>query len=665
MWWRSASSRSTSAERDPGSRSSAFAAAERRAGARVRRSAEARSETVRPRRRLGGFQPPGGCPKPLRPGFRASAPMQRQRFRAWNLLCAAPCRPCESETARPSPRHGGVEAGSWGAKSLGAAVRGIRYTARVESSRLDLPTRHEASSILDMLEPATRHPGVVRFLPDGTPTSFTELWRAGEWAAGALAERVPSGGAVAGILTSSVASVATLIGAWRAGITFVSLPMPHRGQTPAAFAGAIDEIRRSFGAELIVAEARYHGLLPGLGATLVAVEGLISTPRAASDRGTGGLVQFSSGTVHRPKPIRLTLHAIGANVRRLLERLALRPGDCSCQWTPLSHDMGLIGGLLAPWAGANRAYLGNEPSSYACIRPEAFLQAPSLWMQTCSDIGATITTSPTFAYALAARELRRSTALLNLRALRACIVGAEPVHPSVLRGFCEAAAPHELREQALTPAYGLAEAALCVTMADPDESWSTASFDIDGSKVELVSCGGPLNDYAVTAGTDSLGPIRISGPSLCESEFSSPTEDLDTGDVGFLRGGELYVAGRVDDIIKVAGRSLRCQDLEEATYGLSEIVRPGNCTVVRAEAGYAVAFECRGSVDARERLEKECVRVRAGLVRSAGLAPSLILVLEPGTLPKTPSGKLKRRTFELELETYRRGALFELGRRPS
>ena len=517
--------------------------------------------------------------------------------------------------------------------------------------------------ILDLLVQSADHPSRVEFLPDGVETSFEALWRLSEKAAGALSG-FPEETPVLGVLTSSPSAIATLIGAWRAGLTFVSAPMPHRGQDARSYTVMLNQLIRATGAEAIISEARYSGLFDQAAAPLRSTERLVEPGRPMRESDRGALVQFSSGTLGSPKAIRLTQTDIAENVTRLLQRLRVGPGDSSCQWTPLSHDMGLVGGLLATWASANRAYLGGEAAQYVCIRPESFLQNPGVWMEACSRTRSTITAAPTFAYAMAARTMKRAPSPLDLSALRVCIVGAEPVDPDVLAAFTAAGEPFGLSRTALTPAYGLAEAALCVTMANHEEVWSASDFRLDEDDdraVQLVSCGAPLDGYSVQAGTTAAAPILVEGPSVQVDRCGGDVR-LDTGDVGYVRNGELYVAGRTDDVLAIRGRAVLRHDLVNVATAACAHVRPGNCTAVRSGSAYAVLFECRRPPPDHGELERACWQLRLALTRAVGIAPHRIAALETGTLPKTPSGKLRQLHIQRDLSQYLASAVYTTGR---
>jgi acyl-CoA synthetase (AMP-forming)/AMP-acid ligase II len=341
--------------------------------------------------------------------------------------------------------------------------------------------------------------------------------------------------------------------------------------------------------------------------------------------------------------------AASAEATVIALRIEARP-EVFCGWVPLSHDMGLIGGLLATWVGSTRV-----PYKYICISPELFMARPSMWMETCAANRATITAAPTFAYHVVSRHLARS-ATLDLTTLRAAIVGAEPIGAETLRLFASAASRHGLRETALCPAYGLAEATLAVSMVPPEEAWSTRTVSVDGQNSTYVSCGRILDCVTVAAPDISVGagPIAVGGPAMCSgyvpSRSAPPTGWIDTGDLGVLAGGELFVTGRSDDLLCLAGRNMFAWELERAASTLPE-VRAGACAAVTDGQGrYVVFFEPRGAEGSE--LEDVLTKVRRKLAAVAGIGPSAVGCLARGTLPKTPSGKIRRNSIAADLRNF-------------
>jgi acyl-CoA synthetase (AMP-forming)/AMP-acid ligase II len=511
--------------------------------------------------------------------------------------------------------------------------------------------------ILELLREAEHERSRVQFVtPRGQQeTSFADLWSLSSCAAYGIKTLAPVG-RVAGLLTPSAEAVASFVGCLRAGRDFVSMPLPGRAQDGAAYGQQLQSIIDLCGAGAVVVEAAYTDLLQslpsGLRCPIIVAERLASaTGSWEADTDPGELIQFSSGTTGNPKGVRLGGAAIGASAEATL--LALRIGErpeVFCSWVPLSHDMGLIGGLLATWVGSTRV-----PYTYVCISPELFMTRPLMWMEACAANGATITAAPTFAYDVLSRHLEKA-ATLNLNAVRAAIIGAEPIGPDTLRAFAAAGSRHGLRERALCPAYGLAEATLAVTMVPPEEAWSTRTVSVDGQDGTYVSCGRILNCVNVDAPdiATGAGPIKVAGSALC-SGYVPPRaavscEHLDTGDLGVLADGELFVTGRADDLLCIAGRNLFAWELERAASTLP-CVRPGGCAVVPDGRGrYVALFEPQAG--AERCLDDALEDVRRKLLAVAGIGPSGVGCLCRGALPKTPSGKIRRNGIASELARF-------------
>ncbi|MEM6927395.1 MAG: fatty acyl-AMP ligase [Myxococcota bacterium] len=403
-----------------------------------------------------------------------------------------------------------------------------------------------------------------------------------------------------------------------------------------------------------------HGVIDA--STLTRPAPRVDLPSAGLD--DLAMVQFSSGTTQRPKPVALTHRQATANVRMILDFIPLDAGieQVGGSWLPLYHDMGLIGCVFVAVMG---------PGPLALIPPEVFLSRPALWLRAISRHRVTVCPAPNFAYALCAERVDDAELEgVDLSSWRLALNGAEPVAPSSLRRFNERFAPYGLRREALTPVYGLAEASLAVTFSDPAEPFTTRTFDRerlaegtavvvdDPNGLELASVGIPLRETAVAVrdadGHDVaeavVGRIWVQSPSVMRGYLDreeQPIVDgwLETGDLGFRLEEELYVTGREKDVVIVAGQNHAAADLELATEGLDE-VRTG-CVVAASDIDndgerLMMFVECR---EFREGLAEDC---RKAVLSRTGLNPDLVLLLDPGTLPRTSSGKIRRR------ETVRR-----------
>jgi len=380
------------------------------------------------------------------------------------------------------------------------------------------------------------------------------------------------------------------------------------------------------------------------------------------------LIQFSSGTTVAPKPVRLTHRQILSNVEVILDAItSLFPEEgfthSGVSWLPLYHDMGLVGSVFTALA---------RPRDLTLIPPELFVARPAIWLRTIARYRGTVSAAPNFAYNLCTEKIPDSEIEgLDLSSWRLALNGAEPVTPVVLERFVERFHAFGLRPEALTPVYGLAEAALAVCFSDPLRPFESGIFDrkalvddglarraLDGLK--LVAVGKPLPGYAVKilkedgvpARDGELGSVFVSGPSLMDAYEGLPELTvsvlrdgwLDTGDLGFVDCGELFLYGRKKDIVIVRGRKYAPQDIEQAASGVPGI-RTGCVAAIGVvpEGGPSEGLVVLAEKKRGERADAALARaVRERVIEATGLVPDQVVVWPPGTLPRTSSGKIRR-----------------------
>jgi acyl-CoA synthetase (AMP-forming)/AMP-acid ligase II len=491
-----------------------------------------------------------------------------------------------------------------------------------------------AHGLLTLVQRALPAPVRVHFVPSGECRTLARLWDDAAVAARRLDGLVGPEAPVAAVLDSTPEAVAVLLGAWRAGRRLVSVPQPPRAASADWYRRFVERACRASGAGVLVVSAEHRSRDWPPGVPVAAFEDIA----AGAPGGTfaerpddGELVQFTSGSTGDPRGLVLGMAELGANVRAVLEVTEPRPGDGTCTWLPLSHDMGLIGNLLASLVSFGPDHAGG--GDLVLIRPEWFLQRPESWLEACSEFGSTVTAAPDFGFAHAVR--RGVTRPVDLRRLRMAITGAEPVRAPTLRAFADAFAPAGFAERALCPAYGLAEAGVAVTMVRPDEPWRT--LDVDGE--EHVSCGRPLPGYTVAAGPG--GTLELTGPSLFRATVPGGPRTGDrlvTNDVGVVHDGEVFVVGRADDVVVLGGRNVYLSDVD-TLLAASGAVRAGRVQSVPAPGGYAVAAETAPGADAGAL----ATAVRRAAVAATGWSPDEVVVVERGSLPRTASGKARRR----------------------
>jgi fatty-acyl-CoA synthase len=373
-------------------------------------------------------------------------------------------------------------------------------------------------------------------------------------------------------------------------------------------------------------------------------------------------LQFSSGSTSAPKGVMVSHGNLVANATAMLrERLAVDPAhDVALSWLPLFHDMGLIGFVCATLLSQVRTVLYPTP---------CYIWKPSSWMQLVDRHRATITFAPSFAYRLSSLR-QRDVSQLDLSCLRVAGCGAEPVQAEVMRLFARTYAPARFRAEALMPSYGMAEHTLGITFSGPSEPLRTVRVDRSAYErgfvrsvadedpapsVEIVSCGKPFAGHEVAVvdaeGTPlsagRVGAIVARGPSATRGYFGNSADGnqavidgwLQTGDLGFVHEGELFVSGRSKDTIIINGRNLHPQDIEWAVERVSGVRAGGVAAVgVNGPAGERVVLLAETVTNTSDTRDAICAAVTTEL----GFAPHQVLLLPPNSLPKTSSGKVQR-----------------------
>jgi fatty-acyl-CoA synthase len=507
--------------------------------------------------------------------------------------------------------------------------------------------------------------------------SFREIHaRARRIAAALRRVGVSAGDRVALVFPTSPAFMDAYFGVLLAGAVPVPLYPPFRlGRLPEYHAATARMIGAA-DACLVLADVRTRKLLgqaversrPRLGClTLEDMgQGYAGEVEAAVDPEELGLIQFSSGSTTDPKPIALSHTNLMAQLAAL--KALLPPEDRFPQrgvsWLPLYHDMGLIGCLLLA------VYY---PGPVVLIPPEHFLARPALWPRAIARHRATLSVAPTFGYALCTKRVRDGNLEgMDLSCWRLAVCGAEPIPIGTLNAFAQRFAPFGFDASALRPVYGLAEASLAVTFApaarhpkvvgvDPTRLATTGRV-VDGER-RIVSVGTPVPGSELEvrgAHGDSLpertvGRIFTRGPSVMAGYFGQPeatasalTEGwLDTGDLGFVADGELHVCGREKDLIIIRGANHVAQEFEECLDGL-EVVRAGCAAalgfVSEGEDGEQLLVLAERAKDAsRNDGDAGTVDlVTRAILERTGIRPHTVVMLDPGTLPRTSSGKLRR-----------------------
>jgi fatty-acyl-CoA synthase len=491
-----------------------------------------------------------------------------------------------------------------------------------------------------------------------------DRWRAeAERAAtGLRAAGVERGEAVGCLLTNTSDVCAGAIGVWLAGGTIVSLPTPARGMAIEVYLSQLHGISETMGLRLMLAEETYAGLLRehGPDVEVISFESLGADGPAPDDPpGADDLafVQYSSGSTSNPRGCLLTAGAISAQLQMLAEAIDLDPEhDSGVSWLPLSHDMGFFGTVMLVYA---------QGLSGRITPPERFLRSPRTWFEDCAEIQATMTVAPNFALELAARAADQHPPAPF--PMRNCILGGERLEPSTLEKALEVLGPCGLDGSSLAPAYGLAEAVLAVTLSPAGQAPRQLNVDAEalaGGRVEpldgsaslppaqtLVSSGRPLAGVELRIeGDRDQGEICIRTPTLAQGYAGDPETtarhfvdgELKTRDLGFVHDGELYVQGRIDDILVVGGRNISALDVESRVCSKAP-VRAGCCALIDVDRDQNVELVmlAEAKQDAPEP-ERTAAAIRDVAMSTAGVRVDECIILPRGSLPKTPSGKIQR-----------------------
>jgi fatty-acyl-CoA synthase len=487
-------------------------------------------------------------------------------------------------------------------------------------------------------------------------------------------------------------AIELLFGAWAVGAVPILIGFPYRMSDPQAF---VAELRRtaqrlrakalvvsdalaSFAATEVEAGAESDYGAPDAGAAAAAGPPIL-TAGTVLDGPDGGedvwvavaphepaLIQLTSGSTGHPRGVVLSHASILHHLAAISAELPPGENPREVTWLPLHHDMGLIGGLLYPLFNAFTVNV---------LSPLAFRSDPFLWLRTMSDVRATCTPGPPSAYAIATRLAAKAVEQkLDLSALTCAMIGAEPIAPKLLRDFAAAFAPCGFRPEAFFPVYGLAEATVAVTFPTPmvatvvdrvdrlllERERLAVIAEPGPDALELVGVGRPLAGTELrilrdgeAAGEREEGEIHVRAPSLMDGYLDDPAataEALDedgwlrTGDLGYVARGSLFVTGRAKDLIIKGGHNLLPAPIEEIA-GAVEGVRAGCVAAVgvasRQRATELLVVVAETKLDEAEHAQLGR-RVREAL-SARGIDADRVVLVAPGTIPRTTSGKVRRR----------------------
>ena len=532
------------------------------------------------------------------------------------------------------------------------------------------------------LERAPDRGHALTFVIGGTPDEvpYADLLEDAKGYAANLRHLGVAEGAHVGILGPTSRELVTAIEAvWLAGATVVVLPLPMR-------MGSIEEFVDQTRCRIQHADISLVLIDPELAPFVEPVPGdppMVGweaiqpgpgRPQAADWKSPSddperlAILQFTSGSTSDPKGVMLPHRTVTANLDAIAAATSLDPDvDVLVSWLPLYHDMGLVGLLTTGLTSGTPLVLGA---------PTDFTSSPGRWMEWISTYRGTATAGPNFSWVLAARALGRGDQL-DLSSLRIALNGAEPVDPATVAAFVEAGERHGLRPGAVFPAFGMAEVAIAGTFPEPMSGLRTDPVDLRVLEAEhfaapvasdavgarhLAILGRPVQGLEIRVVDPTTGALRadrevgeleIRGTSVTTGYYKRPDANLElfrdgwlrTGDLAYLLDGEMVMCGRIKDMIIIGGRNVFPEDIERALTDV-EGVRAGNVIAFgiagKGKEGLVVVAESK-SLDLPAVRRTVAVRVREAI----GTPAKDIVLVAPGSLPKTSSGKLQRSLCKL------------------
>lgn len=518
--------------------------------------------------------------------------------------------------------------------------------------------------------------------------SYAELDRQARSIAKVLRDRGLSNDQVLLLFPPGLEFIAALFGCFYEGAVAVPLAPPNPKRLP-------DELRRmavlaaDSRARAVITTQMFHGIfqsLPEVDPAFSALEFIVieealaqpaldwQPPRITKDH--LAFLQYTSGSTGTPKGVMVTHANLIANSLLLQKACKLDGTTSGVSWLPMFHDFGLIGFVLQP------VFLGT---SCTILSPLAFLQRPVRWLQAISRYRGSASGAPNFAFELCVRRISdRECESLDLSSWKIAQCAAEPIRKSTLERFTERFSRYGFRGTTFSPCYGLAESTLLTTASPAGRGMITVDFSGaaleegharlalagDPTRRTLVALGhthesGTIAIASVAAGTrlpeGEIGEIWLSGPSVTSGYFGKPEQTaatfqatlagepgpfyLRTGDLGFLHDGELFMTGRIKDLLIIRGRNHYPQDIELTVESCADSLRAGCSAAFSVEAGEGEAPVVVAEVTAGTTAEAAAqigAAIRQLVSERHGISLHALCVVPPGSVPKTSSGKLQR-----------------------
>jgi len=544
----------------------------------------------------------------------------------------------------------------------------------------------QARTLVEALEwHAARHPDRVHLtlLDDGGAVertlTYAELREAARHvAAGLMARDIEPGDRIALMLPTGIDFFAGFFGALYAGAIPVPIYPPARLEQIEEHMQRQAGILRNAGARILLTVPQaltVASLLRGPVETLEAVETVARLSSTAStmlrplrDANATAFIQYTSGSTGDPKGVVLSHGNLLANIRALGTALRATSNDVFVSWLPLYHDLGLIGG----WFGS--LYFG---AAFYVMSPLSFLARPENWLWAIHRFRGTLTAAPNFAFELCVNKIDDADiAGLDLGCLRVVANGAEPVSVPTLRKFVSRFERYGFKPGAMMPAFGLAENTVALTLpplgrgplidrvkreALGRKGIAEPAAANDGNALEIVSCGRPLpshdvrivDDLGQEAAERHEGRLEFRGPSATSGYFGNAAKTrelfhdgwLDTGDLAYMAVGEIFVTGRVKDIIIRGGQHVYPQEIEDAVSAIPGVIKNGVAAFGVADAAVGtertIVIAETAETDPHRRPQLEA-RVREVATDILGAPPDDVVLVPPQTVPKTSSLKIRR-----------------------
>ena len=524
------------------------------------------------------------------------------------------------------------------------------------------------------------------YLSDGgneeTSLSYLELDRRARRTAAMLQAQVEPGTRVCLFYPPGLEYIEALFGCFYAGMIAVPGYPPRSRRRLHRLEALVEDPERV----VAMCPARVMSLMrPSLDA---APESIRNLPWILSDRQNGpdedswsapdvktgsvALVQYTSGSTAGARGVMLTHENLLHNLDQIRCRFGVSRQSRGVIWLPPYHDMGLIGGILQP------VFTGFPCTLMA---PTAFLQRPFRWLEAISRYRGTASGGPNFAYELCVRKIPPAEReKLDLSSWEVAFNGAEPVRPETMERFTGAFAGCGFRRRAFHPCYGLAEAGLMVTSGWPlagpvveairSDALTQDRVETGGATLQITGCGSAVSETSVRIvdprsceerAPDRIGEIWVCGPSVASGYWDRPEETaavfhgqlaedperkayLRTGDLGYLCNGELFVTGRLKDLIILGGANYNPHEIEAAVEGSHVALRRGSVAAFGVAADGSERLVIVHEIEPRTeyRIAEVAAAVRRAVSDRNGLEVGALVLLKAGTIPKTSSGKIRR-----------------------